>query len=542
MLFSPLTLLPRVAVLIVTAVCAASSAHAASPLSGLWVGIFDAAGPQFVHTRFSHEGGKLTGKLDMPANERRDIALEKLSLQNHQLQFEMTGPDGPLLFEGTLAKDTVTGTVSANGKRAPFTLQRSLPATAQSDQPFLGAYRFPDGRTIILSHLGDFPQLFYTDLSSGRYAALFPTAKNTFFAGAGFLNPSVRELSVQFASAPDGSVRQMVWKQAGKPVERAKKLTFRTRDVRFNNGGVTLSGTVVMPAGKGPHPAVVLTQMSSPAPRSAYALQAYYFASNGIAALMYDKRGVGLSGGDWQKATMQDLADDAVAGIKLLAADPSVNAAKIGTWGHSQGGWLAPLAAARSGQAAFVIAQAASAVTPAEQELYRIENSMRANHFSEADIAAAVAYERLLMHWVTSGGEGRSELLAAARAGDKARWANEVELLPDTMRAKPRESTTAFYSYDPMPELRQLKVPTLVILGDKDTFVPVAKSAVLFKAAFAAANNENADVWMLPNATHGLWELDHGGPNAFVNARFWAKEHYPRMTAWLLQHGIAQRQ
>ncbi len=540
--FSPLSTMPRVAVLILTAAIAAAPAYAASPLSGTWVGIFDAAGPKFVHTRFSEDGGKLTGKLDMPANERRDLALDNLTLEGNRLQFQMMGPDGPLLFDGKLVKDTVSGTVSANGKRAPFTLQRSLPATAQSDQRFLGAYRFPNGRTIILSHLGDFPQLFYTDLSNGRYAALFPTAQDSFFAGAGFLNPSVRELSVQFTTAPDGSVKRMAWKQAGKPVERAEKLAFRSRDVRFNNGDVTLSGTVVLPAGKGPHPAVVLTQMSSPAPRSAYALQAYYFASNGIAALMYDKRGVGLSSGDWQKATMQDLADDAVAGMKLLAADPQINAAKIGTWGHSQGGWLAPLAAVRSGQAAFVVAQAASAVTPAEQEIYRIENSMRASHFSETDIAAAVAYERLLMHWVSSGGEGRSELLAAARAGDKARWANEVELLPDTMRAKPRETTTAFYRYDPMPDLRALKVPTLVLLGDKDTFVPVAKSAVLFKEAFAAANNEQAEVWMLPNATHGLWEVESGGANDFVNSRFWAKEHYPRMTAWLLKHGIARKQ
>ena len=53
---------------------------------------------------------------------------------------------------------------------------------------------------------------------------------------------------------------------------------------------------------------------------------------------------------------------------------------------------------------------------------------MRADKFSEADIVEAVAYEQHVMHWVVSGGNGRSELLAAARAGDKARWADRVEL------------------------------------------------------------------------------------------------------------------
>ena len=512
----------------------------AGPLEGYWVGIFDVAtGPQFVHTQFAEKDKVLSGKLDMPANSKKGLPLTGVSEQQGWVQFDLAGPDGVLHFDGQLHANTVSGMVSVGGKEGTFTLQRSEATSPQQDERFLGAYRFPDQRIIVLSHLGDFPQLFYTDVKTGRYAAMFPAGDNKFFSGAGFLNPSVRETTMRFELDAMGNATRMVWQAQGQATQTAERIALRSEEVTFKNGDVELSGTVVLPVAKGPHAAVVLTQMSSPAPRSAYALQAYYFAAHGIAALMFDKRGVGKSSGDWQKATMQDLADDSVAGLRMLAARSDIKPQQIGTWGHSQGGWLAPLAAVRSKQAAFVIAQAASGVTPAEQEIFRIENTMRADKFSDAEIAEAVAYEKLLMHWVVSGGEGRAELLAAARAGDKARWADRVELVPDTMRAKPREETTAFYRYDPLPDLAKLKVPVVYILGDRDSFVPTVKSAQLFERKLKDAGHKDYQIWMLPNSEHGLWEIPDDKASAFINARFWSKSHYPRMTQWLQQRGFA---
>lgn len=536
MTFPPMKM--RLTVLALTGACL--PALAASPLAGHWVGVFDAAGkPMFSQSSFVETDNTLSGTLNLPSEDKRGLALSKVSEQQGRVRFELAGPDGTIAFDGRVQRDTLSGTARLNGKDTAFAFQRSLAPSPESDARVLGAYRFPGQRLVVLSHLGDFPQLFYTDMKTGRYAAMYQSEANAYFAGAGFLNPTVRETSMRFETDAAGKVRKMVWQEAGKRSQVGERIDFRTRELTFKNGDVTLSGTLVMPAGPGPFPAVVLTQMSSPSPRSAYALQANYFAAHGIAALMYDKRGVGASTGDWQKASMQDLADDAVAGITTLAAQPEINAAKIGTWGHSQGGWLAPLAAVRSGKVAFVIAQSASGVPPAEQEIYRIETSLRSDGFSEAEVRDAVAYERALMHWVTSGGEGRADLLALARAGEKARWADKLEIVPDTMRARPREETTAFYRYDPLPDLDKLTSPVLYILGDKDTFVPVAKSAALFEQTLAAAGHRDYQVWMLKNATHGLWESPQDGANAFVNSRHWARTHYPRMTQWLLKRGLA---
>lgn len=513
----------------IAAASATLVAHAAAPaapvLAGHWVGTYG-VGNDFNFLR-PHFGADGKATVDLPAFEKKGLPLDAVAQQGTNVRFALPGPDGVLQFDGSLQGDLLAGKVSLNGKDGRFAFRRTLADDPARHQPLLGAYEFPGKRVVVLSEWGDFPQMFYSDMSTGRYASMFAESENVYYAGAGNLNPAVRETTMRFEGG------KMVWQQAGKK-ETGRRLQFRSEEVTFRNGDVILSGTLVLPEGKGPFPAIVLTQMSSPAPRGAYALQAYYFAAHGIAALMYDKRGVGKSTGEFNKATMEQLADDAISGIELLGKRSDIKADAIGTWGHSQGGWLA----IRSQKVAFVIAQAASAVPPAEQEVYRIENTLRAQGFSEEEVKAGAAYQEKLMRWVTSRGANRAELLAAARAGENARWAGQVEIVPDTLKEKPSETSTAFYSYDPLPDLKKLNAPVLYILGEKDAFVPVHKSAKLFQQTLDASGHKDHQVWMLPRAAHGLWETDVDGGSAYINSTHWAREHYPRMTQWLRERGF----
>ena len=120
---------------------------------------------------------------------------------------------------------------------------------------------------------------------------------------------------------------------------------FTEADVSFSNRDVSLAGTVLLPVGKGPFPAVVITHGSSPNERTAYRSWAKHFANRGIAALIYDKRGSGSSSGDTRSASMEDLAADAVAGFRYLAGR-SISTLKDRVAGHSQAVGR-PLAAAR---------------------------------------------------------------------------------------------------------------------------------------------------------------------------------------------------
>jgi alpha-beta hydrolase superfamily lysophospholipase len=130
----------------------------------------------------------------------------------------------------------------------------------------------------------------------------------------------------------------------------------RIESAHFESHGVTLAGSIAFPAAAPPHAAVVFIHGSGKQTRNLELAQR--LARAGIAALVYDKRGAGESGGEYegnQSVSEQNislLADDAVAALNALAAHPSLENVPLGFTGISQAGWIAPLAARRSGRTA----------------------------------------------------------------------------------------------------------------------------------------------------------------------------------------------
>ena len=288
-----------------------------------------------------------------------------------------------------------------------------------------------------------------------------------------------------------------------------KPKAFREEEVTFRNGEVELFGTLLLPVGHGRFPAVVITHGSSPNERAGYRSWARNFANAGIAALIYDKRGSGRSTGNTRSASMEDLADDAIAGVALLKSRPDIDAKKIGVAGHSQGGWVAPLAATRSKDVAFVIASAAAAVTPAEQSIYHRAGVMRAEGFSEAEIEQATELrERLydLNRKILSNQpfqSYRAEISQELAAKKDARWFGPAELPPQLAGDLPPLGALRLLFFDPVPMWESVKVPVLVMWGDKDSVVPVEKSRSIIEKAQAKAGNKNLTLRMFRNVDHG---------------------------------------
>src|SRR5439155_3907294 len=110
------------------------------------------------------------------------------------------------------------------------------------------------------------------------------------------------------AWAADGTLQ---WHERDSPPARAEPLPLRAEEVRFANGDVALAGTLLLPPGPGPHPACVVVHGSGGQWRDCVRLIADFLASVGVAALAYDKRGTGASTGDWDRASLPDLAEDA---------------------------------------------------------------------------------------------------------------------------------------------------------------------------------------------------------------------------------------
>lgn len=286
-------------------------------------------------------------------------------------------------------------------------------------------------------------------------------------------------------------------------LKRAEKKppNYRSEEVTFQNGNVILSGTLLLPLTGGRYPAVVFQHGSGPEGRFATRFLAERFASQGIAALIYDKRGVGKSTGDWKQSDFVDLADDAIAGIHLLQRRADINPKSIGIYGHSQGGSISPLIASRSTDVAFVIAAAAFGTIQYKQDFYRVRNGIQDAGFSDEETESAIAFYSLWLNAVRSG-KGWDLVEATLPKVQNEKWFGWVE-------PPPRDSWVwKWYppvaDYDPLPYWQKVRVPVLLVYGQRDRNTDAAVSIQNIDRALTAAGNRDYTIIELPRAAHDL--------------------------------------
>ena len=274
-------------------------------------------------------------------------------------------------------------------------------------------------------------------------------------------------------------------------------------DVTFRNGDATLSGSLFIPRTKGAHPAIVFLHGSGPEIR--WGTSRFYadqFARVGIAALIYDKRGAGTSTGDWRRSTFEDLADDAIAAIRLLQRREDIDSRRIGLYGHSQGGLIAPLAASRAPDAvAFLVAAASFPDSVWQQDIYRVGQSIRKQNFSEDEVARAMGVYRLFID-VARGVRSWDELEAASTPVRNERWYKWLGI-------PPREHWLWTYyrgtgNFQALPAWERIGVPVLLMYGERDQLVPVGESIRKIEGALHRAGNQAYAAIIIPRAAHNL--------------------------------------
>lgn len=313
---------------------------------------------------------------------------------------------------------------------------------------------------------------------------------------------------------------------------------FVEEQVQFRNGDVTLAGTLVTPRSGGPHPAVVFVHGSGRQTRDSYRIFADHFAKHGIAGLVYDKRGVGESTGEFPRDTISsfsDLANDALAGLGFLQSRPDIDADRIGLWGFSQGGWLGPLGASRSDKVAFVICVGGSGVDGETQMNFAIPNLLRADGCTEDEIREALddrALQNDIVDTIVATGEGWDRLEALVNRVRGQKWAQYVidEMwfeggdLRSRLAAAIEEQGKDDWSHDPRAVLEKVTCPVLAIYGGSDMIVPVKDSISIFEAALDKAGNTDYTIKVFPGANHGVRVDDE-----------YAEGYLDTMTGWLLE-------
>ncbi len=263
--------------------------------------------------------------------------------------------------------------------------------------------------------------------------------------------------------------------------------------------GVRLVGRLLVPNRPGPHPAVVILSGGGRGGQVNYTPRfiATRMARCGVAALVYDKRGTGISGGDWEAATFDDLVADAVAALAYLRRQPGIDGARVGLVGLSQGGRLAPAVAVRAGDIAFIATASAPFVALPDTRLYALDHLLRKHRYPDSWRAEALDLWAAYM-------DRRARDASTAPLDNRIRRFRYVpaHVLPPLSDQPLRTPFFNSIGHDYAGALRELDLPFLALYGTGDTQVPVHDSIQRLRALHPAPSR--LDVRLVPGVDHAF--------------------------------------
>jgi dienelactone hydrolase len=340
-----------------------------------------------------------------------------------------------------------------------------------------------DGRTLAVVD-DPYGPARLVDLDSGTVNALYPEGE-AFAIGSGFA-----------ARAPTAGTARFDARGAVVDGGRMTRTDLRQLEVRFPSGSATLAGTLTLPPGAGPHPAAVFVHGSGATSRAYLPDLQALLVRNGVAVLAYDKRGIEQSGGSYPgesptASTIGILAGDAVAAVRFLARQPEIDPARVGLAGHSQAGWIMPLAAMRDTAIRFLVVFSGPAVTADENDLFQ-------------DLAGEGNQPQQL-----TDAEIDSQVLSHGRGG-----------------------------VDPMPWIRTLRIPALWLYGGLDKIVPPRLSVQRLEPV-AGEPGRDFRIEVYPNANHALVETKTGLTSEMLRSDRFAPDLFRDVGDWLRAHHLS---
>lgn len=297
-----------------------------------------------------------------------------------------------------------------------------------------------------------------------------------------------------------------------------------TADYTDSQGNpVHLEGTLTHPRTGGPFPTLVLVSGSGQQNRDEELFQhrpflvlADYLARRGIAVLRYDDRGVGASTGPLDSADTRFFAEDAEAMFRALKGNPHVDPARLGIGGHSEGGAIAPMVAARNKDVKYVVMLAGQGCTGLDVMLQQNEALYRAAGLSDRLLAVRVAAMRELLA-MPAGSKQKDYKAVIDRhtAGLAKAELDSVGLGRGSAAAMKQQLESrwmqSFLTLDPAEYLPKVKVPVLALNGAKDRQIVCQPNLQRVKALCP-----QADCRELPNLNHLFQHCTTGGTDEYL--------------------------
>ncbi|MFH1311993.1 MAG: alpha/beta fold hydrolase [Candidatus Eisenbacteria bacterium] len=314
-----------------------------------------------------------------------------------------------------------------------------------------------------------------------------------------------------------------------RPQEPDQPYPYSEEEVAFGGGEVTLAGTLTLPAGDGPYPAVLLISGSGPQNRDEeifghkpFLVLSDHLTRVGIAVLRVDDRGVGESTGDFVHATSEDFAEDALAGVEFLLARPEIDPERIGLIGHSEGGVIAPMVASRSRAVSFLVLLAGPGVPGDEILIRQMELISRAAGMEEEQVARVISAQRTLLDLVKGGAvqeevEAQIHRLIQAQTGADS----TAEEIQQEAAAQARRVTSPWFRFflrhDPLHLLERTRVPVLALCGELDLQVDPRQNLPAIREALMRGGNPDYTAMELPGLNHLFQEAGTGSPTEYYS-------------------------
>lgn len=319
-----------------------------------------------------------------------------------------------------------------------------------------------------------------------------------------------------------------------RPQEPKPPFPYKSEEVTFFNekARIELAGTLTIPEGKGPFPAVVLVTGSGPQDRDEalmghkpFLVIADYLSRNGVAVLRYDDRGVAKSKGTFATATTFDFADDAEAGLTWLKKQPLIDVKHVGIAGHSEGGLIAPIVASRNNNVNFIILIAGPGISGKDILLAQSALISEKSGVKPEDIEKTSKLNKAIYEAVMNEKENTKALADAKKImvdeinNENSLSESEKVTQINTIEAKITPLLSpwfrTFMELDPKQYLLKTKCPVLALNGTKDLQVPYQVDLEAIDKYLKQAGNKNYTIMKIEGVNHLFQHADTGLPTEY---------------------------
>ena len=341
----------------------------------------------------------------------------------------------------------------------------------------------------------------------------------------GTLNEAGDQLSGTLKAGPQATA--MIFKRItevpslNRPQEPRKPYPYDEEEVSYRNvkDNIKIAGTLTLPRGGGKYPAVLLISGSGPQDRNEtvaghrpFLVLSDYLTRNGIAVLRLDDRGVGGTDPGSPSATGENFAEDVLTGVNFLRQRKEINPKMIGLVGHSEGGMIATMVAARTNDVSFIVLLAGLGQRGEDVIYTQIELIDKAQGTHVDTTRHTISLFRKVNSIVKAETEEKrieqrinDDLTAYDRTlGDLQKQL--FEPAASIVKARMPMFKTPWYRYfitfDPQPVLKYVKVPVLALNGEFDLQVAWKENLDLIGAGLKAGGNQDVTIRAFPKLNH----------------------------------------